>query len=268
MKILVLLGFITISLACSAEVIRSHIHSYEPEHNLIKLTNGRVVFTNGSEKSMWLDGVQSEVEILTDDDNNLISIVELEIEARFKNISLVEENPVTYEPTILPSVDEAKKIFERLNWRYQRLSQCFNRAHIWSHDEFTKNQVKSLKGWIFFTSSYINRHRFIWWFHVAPMVRVKSGTKAQDYILDHRYGHGPQTIDEWKNMMVYTNRSCKTDGKFVDYDTRADQTQDCYWFTTPMHYWQPRDIQVQELENRIKSQFLAGELKSAYSEAF
>lgn len=269
MKIFLAAGLITLSLSASAEVIQSHIHSFDSEYGLLKLTNGRVVFTDQEQKGLSFVGIQGKVEIKTDADNSLLSIMELEDEGLLKDFTIHEENRyVNYEPTILPSVDEAKKIFERLNWKYQRVSQCFNRAHVWSNDEFTKNNIKSLKGWIFFTSSYINRHRFLWWFHVAPMFRVKSGSKTQDMVMDHRYSQGPQTIQEWTNMMVYTNRKCKTDGRFVDYDTRADQSEDCYWFTTPMHYWQPRDIQVEELESRIKSEFYQGELKSAYAEAF
>src|SRR5690606_5328848 len=119
----------------------------------------------------------------------------------------------------------AEKIFNRLNGNYQRVSQCFNRAHIWAYEEFTKHKIKSLKAWIFFTNAYIIKHRFLWWFHVAPMLTVKNGEKMERLVLDHRYSQGPQTIKEWSNMLVYTHRDCKFDGKFHEYDQGADQRE-------------------------------------------
>lgn len=261
--------FLCLSLALTipamAETVRSTIHSYTPgEVGIIKLTSGRVIFTEGQDK--FLGDYQGEVEIKTDDNNNLVSITALEQTEKF--LPETTHAPIqSFEPTVLANKAEAMKVFKRFNHKYQRVSQCFNRAHVWAHEEFTKNNLTSMKAFLFFTNAYIVRHRFLWWFHVAPMFAVNTGGKVEHMVMDHRFSRRPQTIAEWKNMFVYSKRDCKLDGRYTDYDQAADQTQDCYWFTTPMYYWQPGDIGNEE-QNMGKTEFLMGEVKSAYSEAF
>lgn len=75
---------------------------------------------------------------------------------------------VDYEPTILSGQDEANKIFKKLNGRYRRRSECYNRAHVWSYESLSRFSLKSMKVFLFFTRKYIREYDFGWWFHVSP----------------------------------------------------------------------------------------------------
>lgn len=261
------------------EVIKSPIHSIkvgtENADSLIRFENGRVAFLSSHEK-LLSDQLQESaergdvVEVRIDDNQSLLSVQTVEEHSeQLKTFSLAEETvPVTYEATIVSGLAEATKIFNRLNKNWVRSSECTNRAHVWAHEEFTAHNLKSMKAFVFFTNSYIIRNRFKWWFHVAPMLKVREGGKIQHRVLDAMFNHGPVTVKEWINNFVFSKRDCKLDGKFHEYDRSADQTQDCYYFETPMYYWTPTDINNEELQNVHKREFFQGEVRAAYSEAF
>lgn len=275
MKILVVLALWVMSPILSADSITSYIHSVVPasqgDETLIRLTNGRVVFMKKADKaySQEISRYAGEVRIITDVDNNFISAIALSDTPVEKFFSYsVEDGLENLEPTVIQGKAQAEKIFKRMNHKYQRVSQCFNRAHIWANDEYINNKLVSLKGFIFFTNSYITRHRFLWWFHVAPMFVVSEGGNKKNMVMDHRYSSRPQTMDEWKNMFVFTKRACKQGRYFLEYLNGADQNEDCYWVTAPMYFWQPMDIKMDEMGTLTKRDFLLGEITTARSEAF
>lgn len=261
-----------------AEVIRSSVHSVElsrtEQPHIIKFSNGRVVFLENQEQFLASDLLETSrrgdvVEVKVNEEHNLLSIQTIEEKVRFKRLNLTEESVnATYEPTVLGSYQEAKKIFNSFNSGYQRSSECSNRAHIWSHEEFKKNGTKSMKAFIFFTNSYIVRNKFKWWFHVAPMFAVKHNGKVENYVFDYMFNHLPVTVEEWKDNFLFSKRECKRDGTFTEYDERADQGQDCYMMFRPMYYWMPGDFSAEEISNVHKSDFLMGDVRAAYSEAF
>lgn len=261
-----------------ADVIKSSIHSIErvDENSpyFVKFENGRVGFLSASEKSLgksvqaasFKDGM---VEALLDDQNNLISIKSIgEKPGDLKNLSLLENvEPPAFEPTILNSPAEAMKVFKRLNPNYRRASECTNRAHVWAHEEYTKNALKSQKAFLFFTATYITRNKSKWWFHVAPMFQVREGNKVVGRVMDYMFDRAPKTYTEWKDNFVFSKRVCKDLVNFSDYDLRADQTEDCYSKIGTMYDWNPIDFRNQE-RGIYKTEFSMGEVRSAYSEAF
>jgi hypothetical protein len=173
----------------------------------------------------------------------------------------------SFEPTILPSLDEAKITFNRLNSSYHRESQCFNRAHVWASEEFKTNGLKSMKVFLFFTASYITRHRFNWWFHVAPLVKAMHDGRVTSRVLDFRYADRPLTVKEWTDTFFMSSRPCLVTDKFSDYDVNP-QTEDCYLITTNMYFWQPKDIAQRDTDGIEKENFATGSLQSAYGQAF
>jgi hypothetical protein len=260
------------------EVIRSSIHSMEPSRrempHIIKFSNGRVAFLEKQEQFLARELLETSrrgdvVEVKVSEEQNLVSIQTIKDKVHLKQLRVMEEGVnAIYEPTILGSYQEAKKIFNSFNSGYQRSSECTNRAHIWSYEEFKKNGTKSMKAFIFFTNSYIVRNKFKWWFHVAPMFGVKHDGKVENFVFDYMFNHRPVTIKEWKDNFLFSKRDCKLDGTFTEYDQRADQGQDCYMMFRPMFYWMPGDFSAEEISNSKKSDFLMGDIRAAYSEAF
>ncbi len=276
-------NFLSVCLLFSAstgftEVIRSSIHSVELSRterpHMIKFNNGRVAFLERRERFLANDLLETSsrgdiVEVNVSDEQNLLSIQTVEEKVRFKQLNVMEEGMnATFEPTVLASFQDAKKIFNSFNSSYKRSSECTNRAHIWGHEEFKKNSTKSMKVFIFFTNSYIIRHKFKWWFHVAPMFAVKHDGKVENFVFDYMFNHQPVKVSEWKDNFLFSKRDCKLDGTFTEYDQRADQRQDCYMMFRPMYYWMPGDFSAEEISNVHKADFLMGDIRAAYSEAF
>ena len=200
--------------------------------------------------------------------SGLVEIVDAKDEGKLKNFSMAkisfiqDEDPV-YEPSIVNDGD-IKMIFKRMNHFMRRRSECTDRAHIWAFDEHQKSGIKSQKAFLFLTDSYIRRHRYKWWFHVAPMYTTASGEKI---VMDKQFLDRPVTFAEWKNHLVFSKRECVTDFRFTDYNAGADQTQDCYTKAEPMYYRLPGEIGARE-NGVYKTNWNTYEVNGARSRAF
>ncbi|MBA2405686.1 MAG: hypothetical protein H0V66_12995 [Bdellovibrionales bacterium] len=279
MKKIIALCLVLGTLPVMAEVVKSSVHSVEKVDGnyLVKFDNGRVGFLSTNEKSLGapnLDGLEGQmVEAKLDSNSTIKSIQTIDEQTENnKNLILMLEpvepvNPPVYEPTVIPSLKEATKFFKRLNPNYNRASECSNRAHVWAHEEFTKNNIKSEKVFAFFTASYINRVRFKWWYHVAPLLTVNEGGKNVKRVMDYMFNHRPLTVKEWTDQLVFSKRPCKHTTKFSEYDVNP-QTEDCYLMDGSMYNWTPADLKNQELNSRFKTEFSQDEIRAAYSEAF
>jgi hypothetical protein len=247
-------GFATViwllgSMNLMAETISSRVHSYDQDYGFIRLETGRVVFIKKSEKSFsktmeWLSG--SDVKLEVDENNNLVnlSLEESQGEANGGAKSLLQDPP-PFTPTVVSGFGAVQAMFERLNSNFKRLSECTDRAHVWAYDEFKSNNIATEKVFAFFTASYINRNKFKWWFHVAPLVSANVDGTVQKYVLDYRYKDRPATIKEWTDMMVYSHRECKMTTKFSEYDVNP-QTEDCYMMIDSMYNRLPADLRAHE----------------------
>jgi hypothetical protein len=268
---LIILCFSLMSFTASADVLRSSIHSIEKIDNnyLVKFKNGRVGFLPLKDQALVSNLKGLHIEARLDKKFNLLSMNSMPHKTEHTLIeeALETNEPPEYAPTVIPNLNEATKIFNRLNPNYRRASECSNRAHIWASEEFKNSGLKSMKVFVLFTASYINRVRFKWWFHVAPMVSINENGTIQKRIFDFMFNHRPVTVREWTNQFVFSGRPCLPTKRFSEYDVNP-QTEDCYLMEESMYYWTPVDLHKQELEGRYKTEFSQGELKSAYSEAF
>jgi len=258
-----------------SETIQTRLHSIingkNAESDLVRFENGRVAFLEKTKRPLREELEKKNfIEVVMDKRYEIISIKNLKMQfdepPYFDREATIEERP-PYTPTILKDLNEATSMFKRLNANYQRVSLCFNRAHVWSYEEFNKNNISSMKTFIFFTASYINKNRFNWWFHVAPMVYVQAEDRIEERVLDYRYSHGPLLIKEWSDLFVFNKRPCKFTTKFSEYDVNP-QTEECYLINTTMYYWQPNDIHNEELQSRYMNNFSKGAVRTSYSEAF
>ena len=271
MKSIIAWCFILATLPSQAEVIKSEIHSVEKIKNnyLVKFENGRVAFLNANDKGFQSHNFSAlenkMVEARLAEDYSLVSLRLLEDQVDEAVMEAAE--PPLYEATVVPGLAAANTIFKRLNPNYRRASECTNRSHVWASEEFKKNNLKSMKVFVLFTASYINRVRFKWWFHVAPMLTVQEGSKIERRVLDFMFARSPLTVKEWTDQFVFSHRPCLPTTKFSEYDVNP-QTEDCYLMDAPMYVWTPKDLSVQELQGRYKTEFSQGDIRAAYSEAF
>lgn len=267
-----LLGFLLLfgSSVVYGEIIQSRIHSIEKvkgtKTQIVKFDNGRVAFIDDQESHDIKNHLSDSIEARIDKTSKLLSFKSIETFIRPMSEPLPERTPPPYEPTVV-SMEEANKMFDRLNPNYKRKSECSDRAHIWSYEEFTNHQIKTEKVFAFFTLTYINKNRLKWWFHVAPLVSVKNGDEVQKMVLDYTFMQRPVKIKEWTDFMVFSKRECKLTNKYSEYDVNP-QTEDCYMMIDSMYYKLPLEIQNQELQGAYKSSWAHGEIDFSYDFGF
>lgn len=245
--------WITLSLVVSFQAgAESGIHSISRGENgephLVKMKSGEVRFIEQGQEKL-LSPFESKIKMTPKNFDH---------ENKYLALPLEE-----YVPT--PVADsEIQNIWNRMNPFMKRKSECSDRAHVWAHDEFQKTGTKSEKAFLLLTDSYIRRHRYKWWFHVAPMYTTASGRKI---VMDYQFLDRPVTYTEWKNLLVFSKRECVTEFRFLDYNAGADQSQDCYQKFEPMYYYVPADIANFET-GRGKSGWSTFEVNGSRSRAF
>ncbi len=242
------ISFFFIANLAMAEVISGRI--VDVESSLLKLDTGRVVFLKGDTFKAELEAARgATVELNVGSTNSLESVFKInQVAAENFTPSLVIAEKPAFEPTVI-SQAAAKVMFNRLNPKFKRISECSDRAHVWSYDEFKNNGIKTQKVFTFFTASYITRNRFKWWFHVAPLVSVaESDGSVGQRVLDYRYTDRPVPIKTWTDLLVYSKRACKMTDKFSEYDVNP-QTEDCYMMIDSMYYHSPEELA--DMENQI-----------------
>lgn len=254
MKSFLLIAFIVFSHAAGAAISEDDIHSIvrgrDGEPHLVKFNSGAVEFV-GQDEEEKLAAYEKKLESLKaashpDVQNKMLTLEDAE-----------------FEPTMVSDKD-INQIFQNMDPFIRRKSECSDRAHVWAWDEFERSGTKSEKAFLFLTDAYIRRHRYKWWFHVAPMYTSSSGKKM---VLDKQFLDRPVTFTQWKNLLVFSKRDCVTDFRFLDYDAGADQTQDCYSKSEPMYYYIPGDIAAFENGNG-KTGWSSSEVNASRSRAF
>lgn len=250
MKSLILTALLIVSYqALADDSVHSIVRGQGNEPHLVKMNSGEVKFIEQGE----------EYKLASFEAKLKVSLVNKE--AIEKSLDLDEGED--YAPT--PVADsELQNIWNRMNPYIKRKSECSDRAHVWTYDEFQKTGTKSQKAFLLLTDTYIKRTRFKWWFHVAPLYTTTSGKKI---VMDYQFLDHPVTFDEWKNLLVFSKRECVTEFSFLAYNAGADQTQDCYTKHSPMYYYVPGDIGSQE-QGHGKTGWSTGEVNGARSRAF
>jgi hypothetical protein len=196
----------------------------------------------------------------------VIEDIELPAMEQLKSTTL-QPSIKNFRPSYLQSKEDVYSIFSDMRTDYRESGECYNMAHIWAKEAFERSRLNSMKLFIFFSSHFIRRHRFPWWFHVAPMVFLQQGRRAESYVLDRRYATYPMGIQEWSEMFVKTGRQCRLVRTFAEYRNQQAQ-EDCFLIETSMYFWQPRDIQTRDTRGIEKSSFIPGELGHALRDAF
>lgn len=240
--------------------------------HLIMFTNGHTAFLDGPDKSL-IEEVEISLEkgdtvaVKLDKKLNLLSIQTVEPERIEPQEEIGHGDEILDDQTSVITLDQARSAFSGMRTNYQNESQCYNRAHIWSYEEFNRTNIKTNKLFLFFTTRYIRNYRYKWWFHVTPMAYVGGTSQSYWRTLDRRYTAMPLTVKSWTDVFMHNNATCPVVYKYSSYRNHQ-QSRDCYLIPTSMYYWQPRDIERREYTGQVRTQFYNSEISHAYWEAF
>ena len=265
------------SLNASATVVQSRISSVdwspkENEPHLVLLEKeGWVGFLDHHSATLrdriqWLFQNHHRVEFTLDSAHRIQSVRSLGPSPQSKQVRTAPQNFV-YTPTVVGSDDEATEIFNELNPNANSKSECYNRAHVWTYEEKLKRDLNSMKVFLFFTYRYIREYNYGWWFHVAPFLMVKQGTTTMEQVTDPEFTSSPQAMKDWTDIFIAPKVDCPVIQKYSDYE-QHQEAQYCYRVKVSMHYWQPRDIQQNEIDGSLKTEFIPSEVEWAYSQGF
>lgn len=183
----------------------------------------------------------------------------------------VESSEIGFEkenflPTVLEATS-AQAIFNSMDNRTKRDSQCFNRAHGWAYDMKMRYGVDSMKIFIFFTSRYIREYRYKWWFHVAPMVLVAQNNMSVEHVMDRSFTKGPTLVRNWTNYFMQNDWACPSVNTYSEY-RQNQQSNYCYLIRANMFYRSPRDLEQLESIGRQELGWNTAELSEARRQAF
>jgi hypothetical protein len=279
---ILIVSLLLITLSAFAAIYQTQIHSLDVGKNgqphLILLNDGHVAFLESGQKDNkeMLRAIKRSlknkewVEVRLDKELNLVSIQTISPEENGLSSGAEEdydrEKHSEYIPTVT-SYSYASRIFRSMRRDYQNDSQCYNRAHIWTFEEWQRSNLNSMKLFLFFTSKYIRAYRYHWWFHVTPMVYVDGNSQAHWRALDRRYTRAPLTTQNWTNIFMHNDATCKVVNKYYDYRNHQ-QAEWCYLIPVSMYFWQPRDIERRDRNGFEKTNYINSEVNHAYWEAF
>lgn len=235
------------------------------EKVLVYFDDGRVGFLNQTDRRKEILHKGQLVKVKLSQNHN---IIDFELINADENIVTSEyRQEAEYTPTVLPNLKSANAIFKRMNRKWTKSSECYNRAHIWNYEEFKLSGLKSKKVFIFFTNRYIRKYNFKWWFHAIPTVLVKINNSIVERALDPRYVSKPLPMKTWSDVFVKTKRSCPVITKFSAYYENQNK-EDCYLHYSSMYMWKPRDLEVLEMRGEGKDNFVDYDVRKAYKQGF
>jgi hypothetical protein len=124
-----------------------------------------------------------------------------------------------------------------------------------------------MKVFLFFTSKYIRRYDYEWWFHVAPYTLTQEDEEVRERVLDFKFTRSPLLMKNWTDLFMINKASCPVVGKYSEYRQQQDR-EDCYLMKESMYFLQPLDLSQLEETGRGKTNWNSFEIKRAYRNGF
>lgn len=261
--------------------IRTQIHDIDMglpgEEPLIFLTSGQVVKYPSANK-LTLDILKEAIQkktwflIRINEEREIIDFHE--VPAALLNtlrptnlkLKLFSVDP-SYRPSILKDLEQARKYFYESRTDHHKESQCYNRAHVWTYEWRKKKNLYSSKVWLFFTRKFIRKYKFEWWFHVSPMVNVVVDNEVKERVMDMKYARGPLKLKQWTDIFMRDNADCPVVQKYSDH-ANYPESGSCFVMKSSMYYYQPVDLEEEELSGNVRNRWVPAEVNHAYQEAF
>jgi hypothetical protein len=269
-KFLIPLTLALLSTSALAERMNGTIHSFNRgkngESHLLFLNSGRVIMIkpNGRFSFSRLDfkpGTNIELDV---DENN-----ELEAVSSMPDESFPSEEeppmpiPASTDTTVLPNMAAASNVFSGMNRSWKSNTECTDRAHIWSYEEWKKRSLVSRKVFMFFTDTYIRRYNYHWWFHVSPYTLVQSGDGVTEQVLDRRYTSGPRGMKSWSDIFIRSKKSCPVK-TYAYYRANQNGAEHCFHVKSNMYNRLPYHVRQQENTGRVQTKFSTSEVNFSY----
>lgn len=188
------------------------------------------------------------------------------------NTSVLAMIPENYRSTVFENDQQVSDLFKGMEddfkmirpWKLQFGSECTQRAETWTYELDQVKKIKSQKVFVFYTIAYHEYYRkltgkkFIWWFHVAPYVLVKTADgKTDERVLDKVFADTPQNMKDWTDIFIKSKEKCIDNVPFASFE--GDVTGDgasynknahCYIVRTPMYDMFPADADARERGTR------------------
>lgn len=161
--------------------------------------------------------------------------------------------------------EEAQELFKILKVENEKMSEdseCFERAHMWSRAADRIHAIDTEKVFTFFTKKFKMKHQLtrwgkplIWWFHVAPAVRVNG----ELWVLDATFTDKAMPVQDWAKSLMQDPSECVELNDFLTYVADRNITQgyryperaqeQCYYTATPRFIYGPMEMGVKETKN-------------------
>ncbi len=167
------------------------------------------------------------------------------------------------------TLDESQmnRWFKSMNRRTRYRAQCYNRAHIWAFEANRDLGIRSEKVFMFFSSRYIREYHYRWWFHTAPLTRVKTAQGSEERVMDPGFFDRPVSLKAWSDDFIKPKTPCKTVSRYSEYAS-LPHTEYCYFMMAPMYMWQPKDLEAVDNGAPVKERFEEFDIQTAYRQAF
>jgi hypothetical protein len=183
-----------------------------------------------------------------------------------KGMALLDAN---YVPTTIANMDIAKRYIAESRHPTKELTQCFNRAMVWSYEWWRKHSLKTNKVFVFWTKDYVRKYGFKWWFHVSPYAHIMdSDGVVKERVLDVKWLSRPYAFQDWANYHSSHDVKCKVIQNYSEYANYPFGADRCYFMRANMYTWQPADLEMKEAWGYTKEGFNMDEVRAAYLEAF
>lgn len=168
----------------------------------------------------------------------------------------------SYQPSVLPSESIALRMYQSLPTKvFKGSSGCFQRAHNWSFQLSQRYNINSMKVFLFFTHRYQREFGYEWWYHVAPMIPVRTSTGAiEEMVFDPtfvtapswatgserlKYDNKPISIQQWTRYFISPNVECPVVENYADFEKYQERYY-CYIMKAPMFTYIPANMEAQE----------------------
>lgn len=197
--------------------------------------------------------------------------IEVQLYSSFKKneVNLTETpTPLDNFSVSIITPEDGKSLFNTMNRKTRRWSQCYNRAHVWAYElskKYIDNKRLNIgKTWIFFTQKYIREYKYKWWFHIAPYTQYKNSNEI--FVMDRSFAKKPIALKSWTDIFMKNDAKCKI-VKYYSHYRKNQQSESCYIILSSMYYWQPFNIENLEKGEAPKESFKIEELEKAYRNA-
>lgn len=262
------LSILTLMLSSSLHAGITRIHSKTP--HFVKFENGLVGHWGNLKGSQFLNLIVSTgdlVDVELNEQNEIKTIIPLnKFPGRKSQADKLSVSGI-FEPTVIRDIPAAARVMDSFRMNDLPGSQCYDRAHVWAYEAQNLSGTRLSKAWIFFADHFIQKNKFKWWFHIAPLARINVNGSIEERVMDPEFLRAPVKVKVWTDKFMVQKQECREVQYYTDYSLHAGE-DDCYLITSTPWFWQPRDLEEFAKSGLEKTFYIDWEIRHAYENAF